>query len=78
MFRRLRELLVQPVPEALSVCEFDCPVTQCTRKTWSTCTLRSPLPQNGSRSIPLTAYYTAERPRQDAPQIVMRKQKFNR
>ena len=40
MFSRLRELLVQEVPEELSVCTFECPVTHCTYSMWSACTLR--------------------------------------
>jgi hypothetical protein len=41
MFDRLRAMLVQEVPEELSVCEFDCPVTRCTVSDWAECSLRN-------------------------------------
>ena len=41
MFRRLREVFVQEVPEALTVCVFDCPVTRCTSSMWAECSHRS-------------------------------------
>lgn len=41
MFSRLRELIIQEVPEELSACVFECPATKCTFTIWSGCTLRS-------------------------------------
>ena len=41
MFRRLRDVFVQEIPEALTACEFDCPVTSCTSSMWAECSLRS-------------------------------------
>ena len=39
MLDRLFSILVQEVPEELSVCEFDCPMTKCTVKDWKECSL---------------------------------------
>ena len=41
MFRRLREVFVQEVPEALTACEFDCSVSRCTSSMRAECSLRS-------------------------------------
>ena len=40
MIGRLLQKLVDEVPEELSICEFDCPVTKCTARDWSECELR--------------------------------------
>ena len=40
MWRRLSNELVQNVPEAIAVCEFDCRKEQCTGKEWATCERR--------------------------------------
>ena len=40
MIGRLLNNLIQEVPEELSVCEFDCPYTECTVKDWVECELR--------------------------------------
>lgn len=55
MFRRLLDMIVQQVPESLSVCEFECPVTKCTTKIWSACRLRVPELQHGSSVVHFTA-----------------------
>jgi len=47
MLHRLRKLLVQEVPENLSVCEFECPVTRCTTSRWAVCTLRAQAASDG-------------------------------
>ena len=41
MLGRLREIFIQEVPEELTVCVFDCPVTKCTSSMWAECDLRS-------------------------------------
>ena len=41
MINRLRKMLVQEVPEELSVCMFECPETQCTSTMWAECNLRN-------------------------------------
>ena len=41
MLGRLRRLLVQEVPEELSVCMFECPASECSSDTWTECRLRS-------------------------------------
>jgi hypothetical protein len=78
MFRRLRELLVQPVPDSLAVCEFDCPVTHCTTKTWSSCILRKPDPHYQNRPVRLTAGNPGEAGSQDVLQVVQYKVRLNR
>jgi hypothetical protein len=40
MVGRLLKNLVHEVPDELSVCEFDCPYTECTVKDWVECDLR--------------------------------------
>lgn len=41
MLNCLRKILVQEVPDELSVCMFECPVTQCTSTMWAECSLRN-------------------------------------
>ena len=53
MLRRLLDLIVQQVPESLSVCEFECSETRCTTKIWSTCRLRVPALRLGSAVVPV-------------------------
>ena len=53
--------LSQEVPEALSVCEFDCPYNHCTVNDWVVCELREQalLQGNGiSRITPLVRMET--------------------
>jgi hypothetical protein len=38
--QRVLDNLIQEVPEALSVCEFDCPYNECTVRDWVECELR--------------------------------------
>jgi hypothetical protein len=37
---RLSNELIQDVPEAIAVCEFDCRKTQCTNEEWTNCKRR--------------------------------------
>jgi len=76
MFRRLREMLVQQVPEALSVCEFDCPVTRCTTRTWATCTLREGQ-QSGVGAVWFGTMQRKRTPSQPVPQVGINRVKFN-
>ncbi|MEZ5541276.1 MAG: hypothetical protein R3F42_04460 [Pseudomonadota bacterium] len=51
MFKRLKSLFVQQVPAELSVCEFDCPVTECSVRNWAQCTLRHEGVLHGAVSV---------------------------
>jgi len=39
-WRFLMDQLIQDVPEAIAVCEFDCGETDCTSERWMTCERR--------------------------------------
>lgn len=41
MFHRLLSMLIQEVPEEISVCEFECPMATCTASNWATCSIRN-------------------------------------
>ena len=36
----LLQRFIQEIPEEISVCEFDCPMTNCTANVWTECELR--------------------------------------
>jgi len=36
----LRQRFIKEIPEDISVCEFDCPLTKCTASIWAECELR--------------------------------------
>jgi len=42
--------IVQEVPVELSVCEFDCPYSECTDRNWAKCTMRPQIQQLGENS----------------------------
>jgi hypothetical protein len=48
MIDRLLKMLVQDVPEELSVCEFDCPRIHCYVSDWTACELRYPVAPNAT------------------------------
>ena len=48
----LRQRFIQEIPEELSVCEFDCPLSKCTGRDWAKCELR----QQGTLSGSLRAH----------------------
>jgi hypothetical protein len=50
MFNRLLQRFIQEIPEDLSVCEFDCPLKECTDRDWAKCELRQQGTLPGSRS----------------------------
>jgi len=55
MIDRLLQMLIQEVPEELSVCEYDCPKTNCTGRNWAECKLRH---QSTLRGSSVTQYNT--------------------
>jgi hypothetical protein len=40
LWQRLKNLVIEDVPEDLAICEFDCPKNQCTYGEWATCQRR--------------------------------------
>jgi len=53
--QRVLDNIIQEVPEALSVCEFDCPYNECTVRDWVECELRH---QASLRVSGITRYNT--------------------
>jgi hypothetical protein len=40
MINWLLQRFIKEIPEDISVCEFDCPLTKCTASVWAACELR--------------------------------------
>jgi hypothetical protein len=63
MFGWLLNNLIQEVPEELSICEFDCPMSECTTRNWIGCELRQQASQIGSG----ITQYNSRKARIEAP-----------
>ena len=40
MWQSVKRQIVDDVPEAIAICQFDCPKAQCTQDAWHTCERR--------------------------------------
>jgi curli biogenesis system outer membrane secretion channel CsgG len=60
MFHRLLSMLIQEVPEEISVCEFECPMATCTASNRATCSIRNRTAHNVDVDIVSTATASAD------------------